>query len=760
MSVVAVVENPFTEAAKATVEADSKLEATVEADSVKADVEAEAVKAPKPKGKVQIYPKLKNNFARGFKIVRNEPTKHESSKDDSEIRNKPKSTVLDSSRRSASVTKHETRTLCETCKKHRNPHKNPVKREMLNKIHFHLCATGLTNWQDARKIGQYFTEKLTEIDNLFSKFEKIEILSLEGVDTSHITSMKGAFSHCPCLKLIKGIEDWDVSNVVDMENMFRDDKSLQIPDLSKWNTSSLREAASMFRGCKLMEKFSGECWKTPALMSTKHMFEESGLIEINLNSWDFSKCGSIEFMFANCRKLKRVDIANKTMTALNGFDGLFANSPILEHCDLSYWHFTMLSDVQTGPFTCLHILPTFKGWNFEYLDSLHKDKLAKLFFGVPRNGLNGKGNLHKFVRYLASLYGDNSAPLIGTVDDEGNNVQKSSVGDEQTQAPMIQANNDEEQTQAPLIEIANEEGNNVQKSPVGDEQSQAPMIQANNNENNNNEEQTHRRLINISSLEEFSNIMNTDDEEGNNVQKQPVPPAGKPTFQRINPRLKFCPSVATETIEHHKPTLGICAQIHIVERAETDPKQTREYQNLKRHYEHRKAQWTQQLKATTDDYEQKLKTAISERDSLSSELEKVKRTNEQWMNKFIELKGANEELRNAIEHHDCQQLQSPRTPRMTTTPTSAEREYMEKLADENKKLLEENKLKQAQIDSYRSQLYSLQMHRENIILRERVKQLCTENERLKVKPVLVPKWNEQNMPPVKPGIKIHKEQHK
>ena len=77
----------------------------------------------------------------------------------------------------------------------------------------------------------------------------------------------------------KGLENWNVSNVTNMNYMFYECKNLDC-DLSRWDVSGLCEAAYVFKSCI---KF-----------------------DCDLENWDVSKLFNKEQMFNNCPSLKNI----------------------------------------------------------------------------------------------------------------------------------------------------------------------------------------------------------------------------------------------------------------------------------------------------------------------------------------------------------------------------------------------------------------------------------------------------------------------
>ena len=61
------------------------------------------------------------------------------------------------------------------------------------------------------------------------------------------------FNELAEVKYIIGLENWDVSNVENMLDMFRDCIKFNC-DLSKWDVSSVKNMVEMFDGCKSLKQ--------------------------------------------------------------------------------------------------------------------------------------------------------------------------------------------------------------------------------------------------------------------------------------------------------------------------------------------------------------------------------------------------------------------------------------------------------------------------------------------------------------------------
>ena len=86
---------------------------------------------------------------------------------------------------------------------------------------------------------------------VFSYNDIEEIHGLENWDVSEIIKMNELFSYCEFLKYVNGIEEWDVSNVKRFDGMFSNCRSLENLDISKWNISKDAQTEGMFDKCNM-----------------------------------------------------------------------------------------------------------------------------------------------------------------------------------------------------------------------------------------------------------------------------------------------------------------------------------------------------------------------------------------------------------------------------------------------------------------------------------------------------------------------------
>ena len=136
---------------------------------------------------------------------------------------------------------------------------------------FMLQSIDLTGWT---------TESVTTFDGLFNDCYSLTELDLSDLDTQSCISFAQFFEGAAGLKTVKGMENWDTSNVKDINEMFNaNGKNMQLEyvDFSAFDTSAVKNVARLFNGCpKLTTVYVGDGWDMSNVTSSSAMFSGCG----------------------------------------------------------------------------------------------------------------------------------------------------------------------------------------------------------------------------------------------------------------------------------------------------------------------------------------------------------------------------------------------------------------------------------------------------------------------------------------------------
>lgn len=131
------------------------------------------------------------------------------------------------------------------------------------------------------KTLQFYKSPDTDGDTIYN--QGLEKIDLSHLDTSTMTSMKNMFLSCSDLKEIIFGDNFNSSNVTDMDDCFGECEKLTSINTSKINVSNVTTMQNCFANC-------------------------TNLAALDLSSWDVSKLIFLGDLFKNCTNLKLINM--------------------------------------------------------------------------------------------------------------------------------------------------------------------------------------------------------------------------------------------------------------------------------------------------------------------------------------------------------------------------------------------------------------------------------------------------------------------
>ena len=149
-------------------------------------------------------------------------------------------------------------------------------------------------------IEKWYTPNLKEVDLMFDECYVFDE-NVSGIDISNIKEIHGMFQCCKKFTG-KGIENWNVSNLIKASYMFSQCKLFN-GDLSNWDVSNIKDLTGMFQYCY---KFTGnglENWNTSSFESLNGTFSNCVSLSCDLSNWNLSNIKIVSYVFYECKKL-------------------------------------------------------------------------------------------------------------------------------------------------------------------------------------------------------------------------------------------------------------------------------------------------------------------------------------------------------------------------------------------------------------------------------------------------------------------------
>lgn len=163
------------------------------------------------------------------------------------------------------------------------------------------------------------------LNSAFVNAVNMDITATDSPDLSNITDLTMMFYACKSLKYNASINNWDVSKVTNMSNMFFGTEVFDQP-LNDWDVSKVTSMNNMFARTKKFDRplFN---WKTNNVIDMSYMFYFATAFNKSLNDWDVSKVRTMKHMFSSATNFNQT-FTSWNLTALTNAENMFDRSGI------------------------------------------------------------------------------------------------------------------------------------------------------------------------------------------------------------------------------------------------------------------------------------------------------------------------------------------------------------------------------------------------------------------------------------------------
>lgn len=178
-------------------------------------------------------------------------------------------------------------------------------------------------------LKNFNTKNVEDMSEMFNDCHSLIELNISSFETSKVTDMKKMFCACISLESID-VSDFNTSQVTDMSGMFYECNTLTSIDVSGFDTSKVTDMTAMFAGYDDymdLEEIKGlENFDTSNVVSMSIMFQQCvKLHEINVSNFDTRSVTDMSWMFYDCSAITILDLSKfNTIKVINMqymFDG-------------------------------------------------------------------------------------------------------------------------------------------------------------------------------------------------------------------------------------------------------------------------------------------------------------------------------------------------------------------------------------------------------------------------------------------------------
>ena len=179
---------------------------------------------------------------------------------------------------------------------------------------------------------------------MFSGDSNLEIIDLEGFDTSEITNMANMFAGIKAD--ILDVSKFDTRNVRNMAGMFDGAINLTNLDISKFSTDKVTDMTLMFANLTKLEQLNVSKFNPNNVASMAGMFEGvSNLTNLDISNFNTDKVTDMVLMFAGMTNLEQLDVSNFNTNNTASMAGMFEGVSNLTNLDISNFNTDKVTDM-------------------------------------------------------------------------------------------------------------------------------------------------------------------------------------------------------------------------------------------------------------------------------------------------------------------------------------------------------------------------------------------------------------------------------
>lgn len=149
-----------------------------------------------------------------------------------------------------------------------------------------------------------------DASDMFKGFPNLEKITFDNVDTSNVVDFSYMFKKCKNLRKINGINNINTGKGKYFNDMFSESGIMDL-DISSWDLSSAEYMRSMCYKCNYLMKFKANNSSSKMLKSMYCMFGYCrNLRSVEMNGWDVTSLQDCQSMYQGCENLETLAMDN------------------------------------------------------------------------------------------------------------------------------------------------------------------------------------------------------------------------------------------------------------------------------------------------------------------------------------------------------------------------------------------------------------------------------------------------------------------
>ena len=202
----------------------------------------------------------------------------------------------------------------------------------------------------------------TSMANAFFGCSNMDVTATDVPDLSSVTSMFVMFYNATSLVGNSSFNNWDVSSVTNMAQMFQGASSFN-QNIGSWNVSSVTSMFYMFQGATSFNQNLGG-WNVSSVTTMSNMFQGATSFNQDISSWNVSSVTNMGSMFQGATSFNQ-DISSWNVSSVTNMFAMFLGASSFNQ-DISSWDVssvtTMSNMFNNSGMSTANYTDTIVGW--------------------------------------------------------------------------------------------------------------------------------------------------------------------------------------------------------------------------------------------------------------------------------------------------------------------------------------------------------------------------------------------------------------
>lgn len=202
----------------------------------------------------------------------------------------------------------------------------------------------LNSGADASKLIDVVQWGAVAWSNMASAFSGCINLNITATDTpnlANVTSLSNMFVFCSKLNGPANINDWNTTNITNMNSVFARAKLFNQP-IGNWNTSNVTNMAHMFTGAEAFNQPIGN-WNTGNVTNMATMFNDAFAFNQDISNWNTENVTDMNAMFLNAKAFNQ-PIGNWNTSKVTNMSNMFSDA-ISFNQPIGNWNTSSVTDM-------------------------------------------------------------------------------------------------------------------------------------------------------------------------------------------------------------------------------------------------------------------------------------------------------------------------------------------------------------------------------------------------------------------------------